>query len=489
LTTALAPTDETVELAISNINELGEGSFKTRLLSKVGNAFLEFVQQNPDVATAEDLIKAGFERVNEDYIENYQEGMSSLKEEIGTIPQEVIQQVIDTVNGLEEIKSLTKAKELQRLIEQLPDSVWKDEKLLEVKDLINKLTPGPIQDTPSPPIEKGEPILVEGTPIENGTEFEIDVDTITEVAKENNQDFILRQDTQIEITIPAGAIDFASLQKEFEKYGLVIQLIKLDEQNYRLRVTAVTAQGVKELTDFEKHLKVAVNGGDVSTAALRQSVVLRKDGDKLTPVPHHYVRDAFTIRTTRAGYFVVVENEKDFSDISGWYSETQIRELANRHIVSGTSANKYSPSKDITRAELAVMIARSMDLRPTKETPFTDIRGKWYEKEVQALYEAGIITGVSRSRFNPNGVVLREQGAAMMARALQYAKGDVSKNGTLSYKDNSKISNYAKSDVALLHALNIMTGTDENHFSPKAHLTRGQMAKLLHGTLKYIEFL
>ncbi|MFI8495174.1 S-layer homology domain-containing protein [Peribacillus butanolivorans] len=46
------------------------------------------------------------------------------------------------------------------------------------------------------------------------------------------------------------------------------------------------------------------------------------------------------------------------------------------------------------------------------------VRSRYYD--VQALYDAGIIRGVSATKFNPYGTLTRQQAALMLVRTLEY---------------------------------------------------------------------
>ncbi|MFE0506292.1 S-layer homology domain-containing protein [Peribacillus butanolivorans] len=45
------------------------------------------------------------------------------------------------------------------------------------------------------------------------------------------------------------------------------------------------------------------------------------------------------------------------------------------------------------------------------------VRSRYYD--VQALYDAGIIRGVSATKFNPYGTLTRQQAALMLVRTLE----------------------------------------------------------------------
>lgn len=497
-------TVEKIDEAIFSINKLQDGKLKNRLLEKVGDIHFDYVISNLPTIEVDDLIRAGMQNIDKSNIKDYRDYLQELADELDQpLTRDQVQLIIDIINAInkcKETKDLVDVQAAIDLVKQLPKGKLKDKLLADLNKLKDELTPKnevsgsgggnsgsypyiPV-DHVKEPIKKGETVVIEGKPIENATEFTIDESIINELMKENNQDLRLVQGKEVEIVVPKGTIDFEALLKELGKYGLTVQLIKIDDQNYQLKVVAVSAEGKKELVSFSKHLSVLVKGQQE-----KGSAVLRKDGERLVPVPHTFVDGAFTVKTIRTGQFIVVNNEKSFEDIEGLYSEKQILDLANREIVNGTAANTFTPNSKITRAELAVMIARALDLQPAQATTFTDVKGKWYESAVQANYEVGIITGTTNETFSPNEFVTREQGAVMMARALKYVDENVQLTKIYPYEDGAKISKYSAEDVFLLRELNIMTGSENNKFNPKDYLTRAQMAKVLHGTLKHIEFM
>jgi len=497
-------TVEKIDEAIFSINKLQDGKLKNRLLEKVGDIHFDYVISNLPTIEVDDLIRAGIQNVDKSNIKDYRDYLQELADELDQpLTRDQVQLIIDIINAInkcKETKDLVDVQAAIDLVKQLPKGKLKDKLLADLNKLKDELTPKnevsgsvggnsglypyiPV-DHVKEPVKKGETVVIEGKLIENGTEFTIDESIINELMKENNQDLKLVQGKEVEIVVPKGTIDFEALLKELGKYGLTVQLIKIDDQNYQLKVVAVSAEGKKELVSFSKHLSVLVKGQQE-----KGSAVLRKDGEKLVPVPHTFVDGAFTVKTIRTGQFIVVNNEKSFEDIEGLYSEMQILDLANREIVNGTAANTFTPNNKITRAELAVMIARALDLQPAQATTFTDVKGKWYESAVQANYEVGIITGTTNETFSPNEFVTREQGAVMMARALKYVDENVQLTKIYPYEDGAKISKYSAEDVFLLKELDIMTGAENNKFNPKDYLTRAQMAKVLHGTLKHIEFM
>ena len=181
--------------------------------------------------------------------------------------------------------------------------------------------------------------------------------------------------------------------------------------------------------------------------------------------------------------------QNPFKDIDNVFSKEEILALYAAGITTGTTATTFSPNRNITRAQFAVMIARALNIQSAKATAFKDVKGQWYENEVQALAEVGIVTGVNATTFNPNANITRQQAAAIILRMLEYKgyKVTVDKNA-LTYKDANKVFDYAKQAVSELQALDIMTGSN-GYLNPQSYLTRAQMAKILKRSLELVNLI
>jgi len=134
------------------------------------------------------------------------------------------------------------------------------------------------------------------------------------------------------------------------------------------------------------------------------------------------------------------------------------------------------------------MLVRALGLEATGTNTFKDVKAKdWFANDVQALYDAGIIQGVTATKFNPNGTLTRQQAALMLQRTLEYLNVDYSSQ-IPTFSDTNKITDpKAKSAVGVMQAMGIFDGKEGNKFDPHAKLTRDQMAKVLLNTLEKAE--
>lgn len=76
----------------------------------------------------------------------------------------------------------------------------------------------------------------------------------------------------------------------------------------------------------------------------------------------------------------------------------------------------------ITRAEFAALVARALnaDYQAVSQSPFADIEGNAFSKEISLLYELGLTNGTSEFTFTPEGKVAQAVAAKMLVCALDF---------------------------------------------------------------------
>ncbi len=102
-----------------------------------------------------------------------------------------------------------------------------------------------------------------------------------------------------------------------------------------------------------------------------------------------------------------------------WYSEA-IAFAYDFGIVKGYEDGSFKPNSDITRGELAAILAKFM--RPIGEnsaTHFVDTQGHWSEAAVQRLYEYGVISGYADGTFKPKQFTTRAELVALTNRLIK----------------------------------------------------------------------
>ena len=221
-----------------------------------------------------------------------------------------------------------------------------------------------------------------------------------------------------------------------------------------------------------------------------QSVVYRvgKSGQR-TLAEYTVDGNQYTISTTGSDSFIIARPSTTFTDIENDGHREYIEALAERDIIQSAANDQFYPNKNITRAEFASMIARALEVSPSEATSFNDIRGKSYEDDVQALFEIGIIKGVSATSFNPDGTLTRQQASLMVERMLDHVGVDTTADGSPQFTDANQIAPNAKNAVALMQQLGIISGKANGTFDPNGKLTNSQLAKILYKALETADML
>ena len=148
------------------------------------------------------------------------------------------------------------------------------------------------------------------------------------------------------------------------------------------------------------------------------------------------------------------------------------------------TADKFEPNTPMSRAMLVTVLWRlDGSPAPSDKAPFTDLKQAWYKDAVAWAYENGVVTGTSADKFSPNGNITREQMAAILYRYSEYKGEDTTARADVSaYPDANKVSKYARDAFAWANAEGLITGTTENGttiLAPRASATRAQVATIL----------
>ncbi|MFA5524145.1 MAG: DUF6359 domain-containing protein [Tissierellales bacterium] len=188
--------------------------------------------------------------------------------------------------------------------------------------------------------------------------------------------------------------------------------------------------------------------------------------------------------------YTVIEYRKTFNDISdiAW-AQNEIEVLAARHVINGINDINYAPNKNIQRAEFAKLLVEGLNLKlGSQEISFSDVQaGAWYKEVVDIAASLGIVTGYD-GRFDPNGLITREQMATMIVRALKYVEPNASYTSEMSdFIDQDQISAWAKEAVQISASKELVKGLGNGLFSPQQEATRAQSAVIIYRMLDLLD--
>ncbi|MGO4731512.1 glycosyl hydrolase 53 family protein [Paenibacillus sp. 2KB_22] len=125
-----------------------------------------------------------------------------------------------------------------------------------------------------------------------------------------------------------------------------------------------------------------------------------------------------------SGSYVITEVEVPLHDLQNHnWALQEVQNLYGKGIITGMSATRFAPQGELTRAQFLQMIIKGIgDTRqpdPSISTP-TDVKeGQWYADSVRLGIEMNIIQGRADGSFGANERISREDMAVMLNRALQ----------------------------------------------------------------------
>ena len=117
-----------------------------------------------------------------------------------------------------------------------------------------------------------------------------------------------------------------------------------------------------------------------------------------------------------------------FTDDDGSVFESDIDRLATADVTRGCNPptnDEYCPADHVTRGQMAAFLVRAMGYTDDGGGDhFTDDDGSVFEADIDRLATAGVTVGCNppaNDRFCPDALVLRDQMASFLARALRLA--------------------------------------------------------------------
>lgn len=179
---------------------------------------------------------------------------------------------------------------------------------------------------------------------------------------------------------------------------------------------------------------------------------------------------------------------KDVTTVNYPWAVKEIEVLASKDIATGTSADAFSPGKQVTRAEFVSLLVRALELGKSEnsETQFSDVEsGSWYYDAVQTAVSAGWINGYADHTFAPDKNITRAEMAVILSRVLQHLGVTEGTDASVpEYADQAEIQAWAKAAVAQVAKLGIMQGRGETRFAAQEHTTRAEAAVVVYRIFK-----
>lgn len=196
-----------------------------------------------------------------------------------------------------------------------------------------------------------------------------------------------------------------------------------------------------------------------------------------------------SLEIDREGYYAASLYFITFSDVRNHWAQKDIEFIAARGAVK--AAGQFKPDTAITRAEFVTFLVKSLGLTIYEQDnpSYNDVDDDyWAYDYIETALRAGIVTGVSRTKFQPDRTITREEAAIILVRAanLKPLKQQELNKILSSFGDADQVSHWAKTDVATAIKSKILNGTANGKFMPQNTTTRAQAAAMIARLAEYV---
>lgn len=144
----------------------------------------------------------------------------------------------------------------------------------------------------------------------------------------------------------------------------------------------------------------------------------------------------------------------------------------------GEAGAMFYPSRAMTRAEMAAMLYNLLAAKPpVTESNFEDVdSGDWYYTAVNALAEAGILSGYGDGTFRPGDTVSRAEFVAALCQCFQMEAGS---------SDFSDVEgHWAQEYIEAATSAGWLSGFEDGTFRPDADIQRCQVTPIMNKALE-----
>lgn len=339
----------------------------------------------------------------------------------------------------------------------------------------------------------------------NVTKTIVDIPTfvIKDIAQKTKAD--IKFETPVgNLTFDAEALDSIANQVKGSNIIISVENVdvnKLSEENKE----AVGDSLVIDLTITSNNEKISNFGEGTVTVSVPYKL---KDNESAEGIAIWYLADDGTLNrvkdayydsktecvvftTNHFSYYVVGYDEltawdNPFTDIkdSEWYYEN-VYYVNKNGLMNGISKTIFNPNGTTNRGMVVTILWRLEGSEKATTNRFSDVGDTWYSDAVAWASANGIVSGYGNEKFGPADTITREQMVSIIYNYAKYKGYDVTETGNLAkFSDSGSVSTWAKDAMSFAVKNGIMSGKDNNKLDPKATATRAEVAAIMQRTIE-----
>lgn len=204
-----------------------------------------------------------------------------------------------------------------------------------------------------------------------------------------------------------------------------------------------------------------------------EGLVIGANGEKLGP-KHNYNFSVVDINTLDVPEKVI------FTDLpADHWAFDYITQLALDDIISGYEDKTFKPNGNVTRAELAKMLAASFKLEGTAK--YSDVNNHWADTYISSV---GEFVPVKDNQFRPNEEATRQDVAVALVNILDKTEKMKLQESKLTVDDIPMIDEEYISHIGKAVSGGIISGYGDGTFRPQEPITRAEVATMICRIIK-----
>ena len=156
-------------------------------------------------------------------------------------------------------------------------------------------------------------------------------------------------------------------------------------------------------------------------------------------------------------------------------AKTEIKATEAKPATAEKASEAKAEAKPTAKATEAKTTTKAKEALPAGV--YTDTKDNWARDAIQAMSQAGYLSGYSDNTFKPSAQITREQAAAIYGKVLQHNLNEqeladiVTKESATSYSD-VEADRWSNSAIKLVSAAGVMQGTSKTAFTPSKTMNR-----------------
>lgn len=175
-----------------------------------------------------------------------------------------------------------------------------------------------------------------------------------------------------------------------------------------------------------------------------------------------------------------------------WYYDA-VADVYEAGLMKGKTDTKFDPTAPMSRAEFVTVLSRLAAINAANygyadALDFTDTdHDAWYSDAAGWAVETGLSTGTSTTTFSPTREITRQEMAVLIVRFVKYLGETVPDNSKVEkFADAHKIASWATADIETMRKYGFIQGDQNGNFNPEGKADRASVATIAMRLLPYL---